>query len=242
MPVDPENNSDDTPGKEMSGTVAGFLAQVKQRKHLPERRSLKRLIFALDATASREPTWDLACSLHGELFLEVGNQAQLAVQLCYYRGLNEFTASPFSPTPEELLGQMQRVHCLAGRTQLERLLAHTLTTARNFPLRGLVFVGDAFEENLPRILQQAGELRLRNVPVFIFQEGSDPRAGEAFARIAATTGGGHVQFNSAGAEELKRLLGAIASFATAGREGLEHFARNSGSRKALQLLEQLDNP
>jgi len=27
-----------------------------------------RLIFALDATASREPTWDRACRIQGEMF------------------------------------------------------------------------------------------------------------------------------------------------------------------------------
>src|SRR3546814_9870581 len=29
-----------------------------------------RLIFAMDATASREPTWDRACRLQGEMFKE----------------------------------------------------------------------------------------------------------------------------------------------------------------------------
>jgi hypothetical protein len=37
-----------------------------------------RLVFALDATASRQPTWDIAMQLQGEMFEEVSN---LDVQL-----------------------------------------------------------------------------------------------------------------------------------------------------------------
>ncbi|MBM3512010.1 MAG: VWA domain-containing protein, partial [Alphaproteobacteria bacterium] len=29
-----------------------------------------RLMFALDATASREPTWDRACQIQGQMFAE----------------------------------------------------------------------------------------------------------------------------------------------------------------------------
>jgi hypothetical protein len=32
----------------------------------------KRLIFAMDATASRQPTWDLACQVQGQMFIEAG--------------------------------------------------------------------------------------------------------------------------------------------------------------------------
>ena len=45
-----------------------------------------RLIFAMDATASREPTWDRACQVQGQMFLETAALGGLEVQLVYYRG------------------------------------------------------------------------------------------------------------------------------------------------------------
>jgi hypothetical protein len=52
-----------------------------------------RLIFALDATRSRQPTWDIACQLQAEMFQEVAAIGGLDVQLVYYRGMRECTAS-----------------------------------------------------------------------------------------------------------------------------------------------------
>lgn len=53
-----------------------------------------RLIFAIDATASRQPSWDRACQLQGEMFLAVRDVGGLAVSLAYYRGFQEFAATP----------------------------------------------------------------------------------------------------------------------------------------------------
>ena len=50
------------------------------------RSSRPRVIFALDATASREATWDLASQLQSKMFEEA---AGLEVQLLYYRGPDE---------------------------------------------------------------------------------------------------------------------------------------------------------
>ena len=48
-----------------------------------------RVIFALDATASRQPTWDTACMLQAEMFRETATIGGLDVQLVYYRGESE---------------------------------------------------------------------------------------------------------------------------------------------------------
>ena len=49
-----------------------------------------RLLFGMDATASREPTWDRACRIQGEMFAETAALGGLAIQLAYYRGFGEF--------------------------------------------------------------------------------------------------------------------------------------------------------
>ena len=43
-----------------------------------------RLLFALDATASRQPTWDSACRLQANMFREAAAIGGLDVQLVYF--------------------------------------------------------------------------------------------------------------------------------------------------------------
>jgi hypothetical protein len=40
--------------------------------------------FALDATASRQPTWDTACELQVDMFREAATTGGLDMQLVYY--------------------------------------------------------------------------------------------------------------------------------------------------------------
>jgi hypothetical protein len=47
------------------------------------RRSRGRLIFTLDATASRESTWDMAAQLQASMFEEAAKAGGLDVQLVY---------------------------------------------------------------------------------------------------------------------------------------------------------------
>jgi hypothetical protein len=199
-------------------------------------------MFAVDATASRQPTWDLACELHAELFVEAARIGNIAIQLCYYRGVGEFVTSQWMTTPAQLREQMIAVACRGGRTQLVRLLRHTVQEAARHPLRGLIFIGDCFEEDRTEALQAAGQLALRGVPVFLFQEGRDHVAGRVFAAIARVTRGAHIPFDRSSAHELRRLLGAVAQYAVGGLPALTEFARRDGSATTQALLEQLDKP
>jgi hypothetical protein len=81
------------------------------------------LIFALDATASRQPTWDTACQLQADMFREaIGG---LDVQLIYYRGRSECQGSQWVSQPERLAALMERIDCRTGFTQIGKVLAHT---------------------------------------------------------------------------------------------------------------------
>jgi hypothetical protein len=62
-------------------TLDAFLDQLATQ--LP---SSGRLVFALDATASRQPTWDTACTLQSVMFAEAAASGNLEIQLVYYRG------------------------------------------------------------------------------------------------------------------------------------------------------------
>src|SRR5262245_16642685 len=66
--------------------IDAFLGEVKRLTPATAAGQRGRLIFALDATMSRQPTWDTACRLQADMFREAASIGGLAVQLVYYRG------------------------------------------------------------------------------------------------------------------------------------------------------------
>src|SRR5713226_8309007 len=175
---------------EVSAEVDAFLRDLQRA---PPRRpgGRGRLIFALDATASREPTWDRACHIQGEMFEATAALGGLDVKLVYYRGFNECKASRWMTNAADLHRVMRRVSCLGGETQLERALGHALSETRARRVNAVVFVGDAMEENVDRLCQLAGELGLNGVPIFLFHEGHDPIAAAAFRQMARLSRGAY---------------------------------------------------
>lgn len=187
-----------------------------------------RLMFAMDATASREPTWDRACQIQGEMFHETTALGGLETQLCWYRGFGEFHADQWTSDSAHLLRHMTGVFCLGGATQIATVLEHAARETRSHKVDALVFVGDCMEENSDRLFKLAGELGLLGTPAFVFQEGHDPVAERVFARIARLTGGAHCRFDAGSAQQLKDLLSAVAVYAAGGRRALEDFGRRRG--------------
>lgn len=192
-----------------------------------------RLIFAMDATASREPTWDRACRIQGEMFEATAGLGGLDVQLVFYRGFRECKASPWVATAPDLLRRMTAVHCLAGQTQIGRVLAHAIGQTKRERVNAVVFVGDCMEEDIDALAQTAGGLGLLGVPVFLFHEGADPAARAAFETIAQLTGGACCPFDTASAQQLRDLLAAVAVFAAGGPAALEDFGRRRGGAVGL---------
>lgn len=218
---------------ERGSDVNRFLQQVE--KHPLKPHSDNRLIFALDATASREMTWDLASSLHAELFT-AAKSADLAVQLVHFGGFNQFQASPWNSSPKQLLHNMQRVRCLGGMTQIRRVLSHILSeSSTDQSVKAAVYIGDMCEEPMAEILNTAGQLGLRQVPVFVFQEGNERYATEVFRSIAERSGGAHMPFETGSAAQLAELLNAAVVYAT---EGLDA-ARRLGTPITKKLLTQI---
>ena len=130
---------------------------------------------------------------------------------------------------------MRQVHCEAGHTQIRKVLSHARQENEKRKVNALVYVGDCMEEDVDHLSQLAGELGLVGVPVFLFQEGDDPRAARAFKEIARLSRGAHCRFDAGSAAQLRELLTAVAVYATGGRKALE----TSKSGAAVRLLEQL---
>jgi hypothetical protein len=197
-----------------------------------------RLIFALDATLSRQPTWDIACQLQVEMFREAAAIGGLQIQLVYYRGMNECRASRWVADGQSLAGIMGKIQCLGGMTQIGKVLRHARREDETQKVQALVFVGDAMEENVDDLCAVAGELGLRGVRAFVFQEGGESAATTAFREIARLTGGAHCRFNPGAAHELAELLRAVAAYAAGGLKALDDLSARHGEGAA-KLLQQL---
>ena len=208
-----------------AGELKAFLRQVAAA---PARASGGRLLFALDATASREPTWDQAGAIQAEMFEATANLGGLAVQLCFYRGFGEFEASPWCVRSADLRRRMTQVRCAAGHTQIARVLQHALDECARQRLQALVFIGDCVEEPPDSLADLAGRLGLFGVPAFVFQEGADATAARTLRTLATLTRGAYFPFDTASPGVLRDLLGAVAVFAAGGREALERLGRRRG--------------
>ena len=222
------------PTRSSSAEVDAFLRNVAAVTPAKRTAARGRLLFAMDATASREPMWDRACRIQGEMFTEAARLGGLSVQLCHYSGFGGFEATPWFSNSEALLRHMSAVRCAAGITQIERVLRHAKAEAERARVNAVVFVGDSIEEDIDRVCAAAGPLRLLTVPVFVFHEGYDRVVERAFRQIATLTGGAYCRFDASSAAELRDLLRAVAAYAAGGREALEDLGRREGG--AIKLL------
>jgi hypothetical protein len=216
--------------------IAAFVEAARQAP-APFAADRGRLIFALDATMSRQATWDLAQGLQARMFQAAADLGGLDVQLVYFRGFNECRASNFVSGGHGLAALMAKIEVRGGTTQIGRVLGHALNEARRARIGALVFVGDAMEENIDALAGKAGELGLTGVKAFMFQEGDDPNAARAFQEIARLTGGAYEKFDAGAAHRLEGLLRAAAAYAAGGRAGLE--AQALKEEAARLLLRQM---
>jgi hypothetical protein len=211
-----------------------FLAEIG-KPNPQTTHSRGRLIFALDATASRQPTWDAACTLQAKMFQTVTTVGTLNMQLVYYRGLSECRASRWISNPDQLAKTMSQITCNAGQTQIAKVLLHTHKEAKLLPVSALVFVGDACEEDVDHLAHQANELAKLHIPAFMFQEGNIPKVESAFRTIAQYTHGAYARFNQGAAQQLAELLKAVAVFAVGGIAALET-SKNANDKFLLRLM------
>jgi hypothetical protein len=218
--------------------VSSFLDRLSALPAVTSRPQAQRLIFALDATASREPTWQSAQKTQTEMFEVAATLGGIEIQLCYYRGLDEFRASEWTPDAADLRREMAGVQCVGGYTQIARVLEHIARECRSQPLRAFIFIGDCVEESPDTLCHRAGALALFGVRAFVFQEGHDLNAERAFRQIAGITGGAYSRFDHHSAGHLRDLLGAVAAYTTGGMKALQQYGEKRGDA-VLQLTNQM---
>jgi hypothetical protein len=188
-----------------------------------------RLVFAVDATASREQTWDLAASVQSAMFEEAAKIGGLDVQLIYYRG-DEVQQSSWLSDAHELVSKMRTIRCMSGATQIARVLRHIRAENEHGKIAATVFIGDAVEELPDELYAIATEL---GVPLFMFQEGDalaiyvnqhgglvhnhpPTKVETVFRELARLSGGAYGRFDAGAAKQLRDFMAATAAFAVGG--------------------------
>ncbi len=215
-------------GKSDKTEIDKFLRKVAQMPAGPRAEGRGRLLFAMDATASREPTWDRACHIQAEMFRAADGLGGLEVQLVFYRGFGECQSTSWLTSSEELLRRMTGVVCLGGLTQIRKVLNQAIRETRKRRVNALVFVGDCMEEDVDKLCHLAGQLGVLGVPAFMFHEGEDPVARRCFQQIAQLTNGACCSFDRTSPQQLRDLLRAVAVFAAGGRKALMDFSKRKG--------------
>ncbi len=217
--------------------VQSFIAKVGAMPPVRKQTGKRgRLFFAMDATMSRQPTWDRALTIQSEMFSETQKIGGLDVQLVYFRGFNQCRASKWVGEPERLAQLMTKVQCQGGSTQIGRVLTHLKGEAQAVKVNAAVFVGDAMEENIDALCRTAGEIAILGVPLFMFQEGHDSAVETAFRELARLTRGAYFRLDAASAKMLRELLTAVAVYAAGGRQALEDRKNDQGATLLLRQL------
>jgi hypothetical protein len=219
--------------------VTDFLAKMKAMGPAASAGGDRgRLIFAMDATMSRQPAWDRALQIQAEMFAETAKVGGLDVQLVYFRGFGECRSSKWVSDPTALARLMTGMECRGGHTQIGKVLAHIRKEAAQRKVNAVVYVGDCMEESIDELCARAGEIGILGVPIFMFQDGREPVAEQAFREIARLTKGAYCRFDHGSARQLRELLAAVAVYAAGGRQALADLSRGKGGEATL-LLEQL---
>jgi len=223
-----------------SASVKSFLENASRIPAPIEANAQGKLVFGMDATASRETCWDMACKIQADMFSQTAIIGKLEIQLCYYHGYNEFYATNWSQNAEQLQQIMTAVTCKAGQTQLKRIIDHTVAQAKTKKINAMVFIGDCMEELIDGLVASAGQLAMRGIPAFIFHEGYDFTAEKTFRKIAEITNGAYHRFDQSSAKQLSNLLNAVAIYAVGGLSALQTYAKNEPGLSK-DFIKQLTN-
>lgn len=222
----------------MNTNLTSFIDAATQ--HVEAASPRARLVFALDATGSRQPTWERAKILQADMLRTASELGTLDISVGFFREVDDCQFTDFISDPDELAGIMAEVRTRAGSTQIQTVMDETLTRHYEKPIAALVFVGDTIEETRANLFARAQAMGTASpkLPMFIFHEttsDTSPSDETNFRKMAEMSGGAYAKFSEGSIAILKDLLESVAAYATGGLAALE--AR--GSSAATLLLSQL---
>ena len=197
-----------------------------------------RLVFAVDATASREPAWIAARQVTDALVKAL--PGELDVALAVHGGARVHTFTGFTNNAATLRDRAAGVACEAGMTRLLPILS---TTLKQQSVRVVIYIGDVFEESLSHGRRLADQLGARGTKLIVLHDTADPSArrdAELFWDLAKRTGGCVLPFDASAPGRLRDILAAVAVYAVGGEKLLRE--RRHELAGAVALLDELEKP
>ena len=179
------------------------------------REERARLVFAVDATASRSAAWEAAKQLTDILFEAI--PGKLDVALAVHGGGRVHTFTAFTDDAGRLRDMAMGIRCRSGDTRLIDILARAV---REKP-KVVVYIGDCFEESQREAVSVAEQLKAQGTRVIFLRDGNDRTVARVFPKLAALTGGAVLPFDLSSLGRLRELLGAVAVLAVGGEHLLE---------------------
>jgi hypothetical protein len=176
-------------------------------------RPRARLVFAVDATASRSAAWNTAREVTDTLFQAL--PGQLDVALAVHGGSTVHTFTDFVTDPSILRETAAQISCKSGATKLIEIMQRTIAAP---DAKVLLYIGDTFEEPIEEAREVAGLLNARGVRMIVLHDEPqrDQAAGDVFADLAHRTGGFVLPFDAGAAARIREVLEAVAVLAVGG--------------------------
>ena len=194
-----------------------------------------RLVFAVDATASREPAWAAARQVTDALVKAL--PGELDVALAVHGGSRVHTFTAFTNHASTLRDRAAGVVCEAGLTRLLPILSASL---KQPAVRVVIYIGDVFEESMSQGRRLADAMGVQGTKLIVLHDTADPAArrdAEVFWDLAKRTGGCVLPFDASAPRRLRDLLSAVAVYAVGGEKLLRE--RRHELPGAVVLLEHL---
>jgi len=194
-----------------------------------------RLVFGFDATASREPAWEMARTVTDSLVRAL--PGELDVALAVHGGSMLHTFTEFTADARTLRDRAAGIRCIAGHTRLLSILSRSLASPG---VRVVIYIGDVFEESLARGRRLADEMGARGIRLIVLHDVADwaaRRDAEVFLDLARRTGGCVLPFDPSAPDRLRDILSAAAAYAVGGEALLQE--KRGELPGATMLLEHL---
>jgi hypothetical protein len=194
-----------------------------------------RLVFAVDATASREPAWSAARQVTDALVKTL--PGALDVALAVHGGSRVHTFTAFTSDANTLRDRAAGVTCQAGVTRLLPILAASLKQQR---VQVVIYIGDVFEEGVIHGRRLADAMGAQGTKLIVLHDTADPtsrRDADVFWDLANRTGGCVLPFDASAPSRLRDLLSAVAVYAVGGEKLLRE--RRHDLPGAVALLDHL---
>jgi hypothetical protein len=182
--------------KQLTTNRKNLLARAVDR--YKERAALKRGVrigFLVDATASRENTWEQAQTIQAKMFRSASGLRALKLRLVYFGG-NRLTKLNWNDNARNIAAHMAEVRCHSGLTQIIPGLQAFIDEKPENRADAIILIGDCFEEDAATAAKTAALLKAKGIKVFSFIEGEDWTAHSVFKTLATVTGGKFAKFGN----------------------------------------------